>query len=77
MCGDSGRGHGAAPAGSGDSRAGEWAAERRDIAQDFRRAFPGEALPRRARIGIMVDTDNTLDVTTSWFAAIRVSAEQE
>ena len=58
---------------SGPARAGEWVSERRHIGEDFRRAFPGQPMPRMARLAIMVDTDNTGDVTTSWFAELRLS----
>lgn len=55
---------------SGDELAGSWVEERRNIPADFRTAFPGEPLPRRARVGIMVDSDNTQGEALSWFDAI-------
>ncbi len=55
---------------SGDELAGSWSEERRNIPADFRMAFPGEPLPRRARVAIMVDSDNTQGEALSWFDAI-------
>jgi hypothetical protein len=62
---------------SGGGRAGEWVSERRDIVADFKAAFPDVTLPRMARLAIMVDTDNTGDQTTSWFADVRLLPKGE
>ena len=43
---------------SGPAKVGEWLVERRNIADDYRRAFGG-SLPSRAVIAIMSDSDNT------------------
>ena len=55
---------------SGDELAGSWSEERRNIPADFRTAFPSEPLPRRARVAIMVDSDNTQGEAHSCFDAI-------
>ena len=59
---------------SGDELAGSWIEERRNIPADFRTAFPGESLPRLARVAIMVDSDNTQGEALSWFDAISLDA---
>ena len=55
---------------SGNARAGEWVAERRDIARDFAAAFgarhPGTS-PRVTGIAVSSDTDQTAESVTAWF----------
>ncbi|PWK89808.1 hypothetical protein C7456_104161 [Fulvimonas soli] len=52
---------------SGDARAGQWQAETRDLAADFRKAF-GTPAPRITGIAIAADTDNTRSQANAWFA---------
>jgi hypothetical protein len=42
------------------------------LAADYPAAF-GKSLPSRARLAIMVDTDNTQQETVSEFAALQVA----
>ncbi len=51
---------------------GRWQRFRRDLAADYPAAF-GKPLPSRARLAIMVDTDNTQQETVSEFAALQVA----
>lgn len=50
---------------SGDSRAGEWVGESRDVAEDYRRAF-GDGPAKLAGVAFMVDTDDTGSTATAW-----------
>lgn len=56
---------------SGDDRAGQWVRAMRDIAVDYRARF-GRPPPRRARLAVMVDTDDTHTRTVTWFDSIRL-----
>lgn len=51
---------------SGPERTGLWVTERRNIADDYRRAFSAQ-VPEKAVIAIMSDSDNTGSATTAWF----------
>jgi len=59
---------------SGSARAGEWVAERRDLAADYRRAFGGEP-PPVTDIGIMTDTDGTGAAATAFYGDMVLAAE--
>lgn len=59
-------------ASSGPAKAGRWVKVRRNIVDDFRRAF-GEDPPAVGAIAVMTDTDNTGETTTGWYDDIRVS----
>lgn len=54
---------------SGEGSAGRWVEERRDLAADFRAAFPERAAPVPRITGIAVgnDTDQTQDHAVAWF----------
>jgi hypothetical protein len=62
---------------SGGARAGQWVAERRDVAQDFRAAFgarhPGLE-PRVSGIAVSADTDQTGEAVTAWFRDVALEA---
>ncbi|PLX79201.1 MAG: hypothetical protein C0614_08150 [Desulfuromonas sp.] len=51
---------------SGPQRAGQWIEVRRNIIEDYRRAF-GEEPPRAGAIAIMTDTDNTGQSAMAWY----------
>lgn len=51
---------------SGAKRVGQWMAERRDVAEDFREAF-GESPPPISGIAVAADTDNTGESVVSYF----------
>ena len=61
---------------SGDARAGEWIAESRDIAADFRAAFgrAGGALPRISGVALSADTDQTGESVTAWFGDVTLGS---
>lgn len=58
---------------SGNARVGEWITYRRDLAEDFRKAFGYDA-PPVSGIAVMTDTDNTGEKATAWFGDIRFVA---
>ena len=57
---------------SGSNRLGQWVAEERDVAADFRAAF-GEDPPPISGVAVAVDTDQTGEKARSWFGDIRFS----
>jgi hypothetical protein len=60
---------------SGDSRAGEWISERRDVLADYR-AFFGEDPDEPTAIAVMVDTDDTGTTAEAWFDDIRFAVKE-
>jgi DUF3047 family protein len=54
---------------SGDEKAGRWAAEERNIYEDYRKYF-GEDPPKLRAVAIMTDTDDTGDEVTAWYGDI-------
>ena len=54
---------------SGVARLGSWQQVRRDLLEDFRRAYGEEPGPITG-IGIMTDTDNTGAQAQSWYGDI-------
>ena len=54
---------------SGSAKAGQWIPVRRNIVEDFRRAF-GEDPPEVGAIAIMTDTDNTGESAVAWYSDI-------
>ncbi|TMW76683.1 DUF3047 domain-containing protein, partial [Thauera sp. UPWRP] len=62
---------------SGAGDAGAWVVERRDVAEDFRRAF-GDLPAQLGGIALASDTDNTGERARAGFADFRfVSRDQE
>ncbi|MCM2305411.1 MAG: DUF3047 domain-containing protein [Elusimicrobia bacterium] len=57
---------------SGDSAAGEWRSEERDVLEDYRRLF-GEDPPPYAGIALMTDADNTGGRAEAWYADVTLS----
>jgi len=55
---------------SGAARVGQWVSYRRNLAEDFRKAFGYDA-PPVSGIAVMADTDNTGESVTSFFGDIR------
>jgi hypothetical protein len=62
------------PVESGSARAGQWRSYRRDIREDYRKAY-GEEPPQNASIAIMTDTDNTGERAVSYYDYVRVVGE--
>ena len=60
---------------SGPERAGEWVAQRRDVAADFRR-FHDLDLDTVDALAIMTDCDNAGQTTTAWYGPIRWRAAE-
>ncbi|TYO96366.1 DUF3047 family protein [Geothermobacter ehrlichii] len=56
---------------SGNDRAGQWIAERRNLLEDYRRAF-GEDPPEAGAVAVMTDGDDTGGRVTAWYDAIRL-----
>ena len=56
---------------SSAERTGRWIGYRRDLADDFCKAFGHEA-PRVSGLAVMSDTDNTGESTTAFFGDIRL-----
>jgi len=54
---------------SGDEKAGQWISVRRNIFEDYRRAF-GEDPPNVGAIAIMTDTDQTGESAIAWYSDI-------
>ena len=61
---------------SGDAEAKRWVSERRDVRQDFKRAFGYLPISLYA-IGLATDTDNTGGSATAGFAELRFVSEHE
>lgn len=60
---------------SGQSKAGQWLQEKRDILADYRRLF-GEEPREIGAIAIMTDTDNTGSEATAWYGEITLSTSR-
>jgi hypothetical protein len=54
---------------SGSALAGQWVSVRRNIVEDYRRAF-GEDPPKVGAIAIMTDTDQTGESALAWYGDI-------
>ena len=59
---------------SGNEKVGEWVSVRRNIIDDYRRAF-GEDPPKIGAIAIMTDTDNTGESALAWYGDIVASRQ--
>ena len=59
---------------SGAEQAGQWVRVRRNLVEDYRRAF-GEDPPDVGAIAIMTDTDNTGESVVAWYGDILASRE--
>jgi hypothetical protein len=59
---------------SGNGRAGEWITEKRDVTADWRRLFPGKAMPKIVGIGVLTDTDSTHTQVTADYADIELDS---
>lgn len=57
---------------SGNAKAGQWIAEKRNIVKDYEAAF-GRKPPLIMGIAIMTDTDNTGESTTAYYGDIRLT----
>lgn len=57
---------------SGSDKVGQWVSVRRNIVEDYRRAF-GEDPPKIGAIAIMTDTDGTGESAVAWYSDIVAS----
>ncbi len=56
---------------SGNAEAGRWVNERRNVYEDYRRAF-GEDPPEAGGVAVMTDTDNTGGSAVAWYGPIHI-----
>ena len=63
---------------SGEGQTGQWVAEARDVAADFRAAFPEwrGPLPKVMGVAVAADTDQTAESVTAWFGDLRFEARR-
>lgn len=61
---------------SGNSKAGQWITEERDLLADYRQLF-GTDPPEAEAIAIMTDTDNTGSSAEAWYGEITLSTERK
>ena len=54
---------------SGSSRLGQWRQHRRNLVEDFRRAFGEDPGPLLA-VAVMTDADNTQSTAQAWYGPI-------
>jgi hypothetical protein len=59
---------------SGNDRAGGWITEERDVTADWRRLFPGRAMPKIVGIGVLTDTDSTHTQVTADYESIELDS---
>jgi hypothetical protein len=59
---------------NGDTRAGQWVAEERNVYDDYRRAF-GKEPPRVSGVAVMTDTDNTQERATAYYGDLVFAKE--
>ncbi|HTG80318.1 MAG TPA: DUF3047 domain-containing protein [Geobacteraceae bacterium] len=57
---------------SGETAAGTWVREERNVYEDYRRAF-GEEPPRVGAVAVMTDTDDTGDEAVAWYGDITMA----
>ncbi|BBA69695.1 DUF3047 domain-containing protein [Geobacter sulfurreducens] len=57
---------------SGDSGAGKWLSEERNVYEDYMRLF-GEEPPRAEGVALMTDSDNTGSEATAWYGDITLA----
>jgi hypothetical protein len=62
--------------GSGATGVGVWQTIRRNVIEDFRRAFGEEPGPLTA-VGVLTDTDNTGKSVEAWYGDIRFLPEAQ
>jgi hypothetical protein len=55
---------------TGNDRAGQWLAERRDVQKDWNLLFKGEPMPKIVAIGVFTDSHHTRMPVTGWYRDI-------
>lgn len=61
---------------AGDSDAGRWRAERRDVLADYQRYF-GQPATQISAVAVLVDTDNTGGEAEAWFAKLALDSSRQ
>ena len=59
----------------GNEKAGQWLAEQRDVAADWKRLFGEDDVPEIVGLGFMTDSDGTKSKVTGWYDDIRLERE--
>jgi hypothetical protein len=60
---------------SGNAKAGQWLAEERDVAADWKKVFPDKAMPKIVGLGVMTDSDSLGKTLTGDYADIELIGE--
>jgi hypothetical protein len=60
---------------SGNAKAGQWIAEERDVAADWKKVFPDKAMPKIVGLGVMTDSDSLGKTLTGDYADIELIGE--
>ena len=60
---------------SGDAKAGQWIAEERDVAADWKKVFPDKPMPKIVGVGLMTDSDSLGQTLTGDYADIELIGE--
>ena len=60
---------------SGNEKAGRWISEERDVAADWKRAFPDKPMPRIVGVGVMTDSDSLGGEWDGDYAGIELRGE--
>lgn len=60
---------------SGNSKAGQWITENRDLAADWKKVFPNEPMPKIVGFGLMTDSDSLGMKLTGDYADIELTGE--
>ena len=60
---------------SGNAKAGQWITEERDVAADWKRAFPEKPMPKIVGLGMMTDSDSLGMKLTGDYADIELFGE--
>jgi hypothetical protein len=61
---------------SGNSMAGQWLTEQRDLVADYRFQF-GSDPPEAEAIAVMTDSDNTGESAEAWYGEISLATEDK
>jgi hypothetical protein len=61
---------------NGDDHFGVWSSEKRNLSEDYRRAF-GTSPQQLHALAVMVDTDNTGSRATAWFSDFALSPTRQ
>jgi len=60
---------------SGNDKSGQWLAEERDVAADWRRVFPDKPMPKIVGLGVMTDSDSLGKRLTGDYADLELIGE--